>query len=60
MPQKAKAKSKAVSTALLSTQGNNSYYVFNNDAGGFVIIAGDDAVAPVLGYTSTGAFDANR
>ena len=60
MPQKAKAKSKAVSTASLSTQGNNSYYVFNNDAGGFVIIAGDDAVAPVLGYTSTGAFDANR
>ena len=60
MPQKAKAKSKAVSTASLSIQGNNSYYVFNNDAGGFVIIAGDDAVAPVLGYTSTGAFDANR
>ena len=60
MPQKAKAKSKAVSTASLSTQGNNSYYVFNNDVGGFVIIAGDDAVAPVLGYTSTGAFDANR
>ena len=60
MPQKAKAKSKAVSTASLSTQGNNSYYVFNNDAGGFVIIAGDDAVAPVLGYTSTGAFDANN
>lgn len=60
MPQKAKAKSKAVSTASLSTQGNDSYYVFNNDAGGFVIIAGDDAVAPVLGYTSTGAFDANN
>ena len=60
MPQKAKAKSKAVSTASLSTLGNDSYYVFNNDAGGFVIIAGDDAVAPVLGYTSTGAFDANN
>lgn len=27
MPQKAKAKSKAVSTASLSTQGNNSYYL---------------------------------
>lgn len=60
MPMKAKAKSRMVSTASLSTQGNDSYYVFNNDAGGFVIIAGDDAVAPVLGYTSTGAFDANR
>ena len=60
MPQKAKAKSKAVSTASLSTQGNNSYYVFNNDAGGFVIIAGDDAVTPVLGYTLTGSFDAEN
>lgn len=60
MPMKAKAKSRMVSTASLSTQGNDSYYVFNNDAGGFVIIAGDDAVAPVLGYTSTGAFDANN
>ena len=60
MPMKAKAKSRVVSTASLSTLGNDSYYVFNNDAGGFVIIAGDDAVAPVLGYTSTGAFDANN
>ena len=57
---KAKAKSRVVSTASLSTLGNDSYYVFNNDAGGFVIIAGDDAVAPVLGYTSMGAFDANN
>ena len=60
MPMKAKAKSRVVSTASLSTLGNDSYYVFNNDAGGFVIIAGDDAVSPVLGYTSTGAFDANN
>ena len=60
MPMKAKAKSREVSTASLSTLGNDSYYVFNNDAGGFVIIAGDDAVAPVLGYTSTGAFDATN
>lgn len=60
MPMKAKAKSRVVSTASLSTLGNDSYYVFNNDAGGFVIIAGDDAVAPVLGYTSMGAFDANN
>ena len=34
--------------------------MFNNDAGGFVIIAGDDAVTPVLGYTSTGSFDAEN
>ena len=54
MPQKAKAKSRTATTASPS----DAYYVFNNDAGGFVIIAGDDAVTPVLGYTSTGSFDA--
>ena len=53
MPQKVKAKSRAATTASRS----DAYYVFNNDAGGFVIIAGDDAVTPVLGYTSTGSFD---
>lgn len=56
MPQKARAKSRAATTALRS----DAYYVFNNDAGGFVIIAGDDAVTPVLGYTSTGSFDAEN
>ena len=56
MPQKAKAKSRTATTASPS----DAYYVFNNDAGGFVIIAGDDAVTPVLGYTSTGAFDAEN
>ena len=56
MPQKAKAKSRAATTASRS----DAYYVFNDDAGGFVIIAGDDAVAPVLGYTSTGSFDAEN
>lgn len=54
MPQK--AKSRTATTASPS----DAYYVFNNDAGGFVIIAGDDAVAPVLGYTSTGSFDAEN
>lgn len=56
MPQKAKAKSRTATTASPS----DAYYVFNNDAGGFVIIAGDDDVTPVLGYTSTGSFDAEN
>lgn len=56
MPQKEKAKSRTATTASPS----DAYYVFNNDAGGFVIIAGDDAVTPVLGYTSTGSFDAEN
>ena len=56
MPQKAKAKSRTATTASTS----DAYYVFDNDAGGFVIIAGDDAVTPVLGYTTTGSFDAEN
>ena len=54
MPQKAKSR-----TAITASP-SDAYYVFNNDAGGFVIIAGDDAVTPVLGYTSTGSFDAEN
>ena len=36
------------------------YYVFNIDetaGGGFVIVAGDDAARPVLGYSANGTFD---
>ena len=38
------------------------YYVFNvnEDAGGgFVIVAGDDRVTPILGYTGNGSYDGN-
>ncbi|WP_308548293.1 C10 family peptidase [uncultured Parabacteroides sp.] len=35
------------------------FYVFNVKAGnGFVIVAGDDCVSPVLGYSEEGTFDA--
>jgi len=37
-----------------------SYYVFNineNGSGGFVIVAGNDAVKPVLGYSDNGSYD---
>jgi hypothetical protein len=34
------------------------YYVFNLDHGaGFIIVAGDDAVTPILGYSDHGAYD---
>jgi len=39
------------------------YYVFNineNAGGGFVIVAGDDAVKPVLGYSGNGSYDENN
>ena len=34
-----------------------AYYVFNA-ADGYVIVAGDDCIPPVLGYSDSGAFDA--
>ena len=36
------------------------YYVFNREEGGFVIIAGDDNLQKVLGYSETGTFDADN
>ncbi len=45
-----------VSTA--ATRGATDYYVFNVTGGeGFVIIAGDDRVKPVLAYSTTGRFN---
>lgn len=33
------------------------YYIYNRgEAGGFVIIAGDDRLAPYIGYATTGTF----
>jgi len=47
-----------------STQENSAYYyVFNvneNAGDGFVIVAGDDAVRPVLGYSNHGNYDENH
>ncbi len=33
------------------------FYVFNTEGGGFVIVAGDDCVTPILGYSNEGTFD---
>ncbi len=41
--------------------GNTTYYyTFNFNAGGFVMVAADDAVTPVLGYSYEGIFDPNN
>ena len=41
-----------------SAAGDADYFVFNVPGdGGFVIVAGDDRVRPVLGYSHTGSFD---
>ena len=35
---------------------DDAYYVYNNPDGGWVIIAADDRVNPVLGYADNGSF----
>lgn len=43
---------------LNSPQGETDVYIFNRaNNGGFILIAGDDAVSPVLGYCDEGSFD---
>ena len=37
-----------------------SFYVFNNGENGFIIVAGDDDITPILGYSDNSAFDANN
>ena len=48
-------------TTMRRTKAQNqiadSYYAFNNDGGGFIIISGDDCTEPVLGYSDEGTFD---
>ena len=36
------------------------YYIFNNEDGGFVIVAGDDCATPILGYSTEGSIDPNN
>lgn len=43
-----------------SESGNQDFYVFGNrDGAGYVVVAGDDIVPPVLGYSLTGSFPTN-
>jgi len=42
-------------------EASEYYYVFSDSVdGGFVIVAGDDRVRSILGYSDTGRFDAER
>ncbi len=40
--------------------GKPLYYVFNNGEQGFVIVSGDDAVYPILGFSHEGSFKADH
>ena len=45
---------------MVYSEPNGAYYVFNSGTEGFVIIAGDDAYRPVIGYSNESAFDAKN
>ncbi len=51
-------KSFSSNTAAVSTvsKGKTAFYIFNTGHG-FVIVSGDDAVHPILGYSNDGNFD---
>jgi hypothetical protein len=48
----------AASTKASSAQA--PFYVFNYDDEGFVMVAGDDRMESILGYSDAGAFDAKK
>ncbi len=35
---------------------DEAYYIYNREGGGFVIVSGDDRIAPILGYSDEGSF----
>ena len=41
-----------------TAEGQPAFYVFNNEAGGFVIVSGDDQAESILGFSDSGQFDA--
>ena len=49
-----------VSVAVDLQRGGTDYYVFNVKGGeGFVVVAGDDRVRPILAYSTTGKYNPN-
>lgn len=46
-----------ISNPLASIQPTTYFYVFNASTTGFIIVAGDDNVTPILGYSDQGVFD---
>ena len=45
---------------MVYAEPEGAYYVFSAGANGFVIIAGDDACRPVIGYSDESSFDADN
>lgn len=48
----------ALSNNMMKAGNQNAYYIFNiGDNQGFVIVAGDDRINPILGFSDEGCFD---
>ena len=48
---------KAAGKVLTLKLADPAYYIFNAEGGGFVIVAGDDAVTPILAYSDEYTFE---
>ena len=55
-----KATSSGVTKATNRAATRDYLYVFNIDGGGYVIVSGDDRTEDILGYSTTGTYDANK
>ena len=55
-----KATSSGVTKATNRAATRDYLYVFNIDGGGYVIVSADDRTEEILGYSTTGTFDANK
>jgi len=56
--RKAPRKPKRMARAAKQVTNDQQFYVFNSEDGeGFVIVAADDAVRPILGYSNNTSFD---
>lgn len=53
-PQRVPARARLISSSAVKAP----YYIFENVAGGFVIVAGDDVAYPILGYSEDAAIAA--
>ena len=55
-PKRVPARPRLVS----SSDSQSKYFVFENEAGGFVIVAGDDVAYPILGYSNDANINASN
>lgn len=55
-----KVTSSGVQKASNRSAARDYLHIFNIDGGGYVIVSGDDRTEEILGYSTTGTFDAEK